>query len=134
PAYLPTSPRYSPTCPSFFPMSPRYSLQAPSFSLTSPQYSQTSPLCGHSKYLAYTEWFTPFSPSSVQPDILLYKLSRAKRDDEEVVSIVPINSIRQSVHLFPHFGAAVPCEWSDVLLYTSHLSCAQIQLIVRNNP
>ncbi|KAM6491662.1 hypothetical protein JOM56_012906 [Amanita muscaria] len=66
-----------------------------------------------SKYLAYIEWFTPFSPSSVQPDTMLYKLSRAKRDDEEVVSIVPINSIRQSVHLFPHFGAAVSREWSS---------------------
>lgn len=65
-----------------------------------------------SKHLAYIEWFTSF-PSSVHPDTMLYKLSRAQRNDEEVVSIVPINSIRQSVHLFPHFGATVPRDWSS---------------------
>ena len=63
------------------------------------------------KHLTYIEWFTPF-PHSVQPDTMLYKLSRAKRGDEEVVSIVPVNSIRQSVHLFPHFGRTVPHNWT----------------------
>ena len=63
------------------------------------------------KHLAYIEWFTPF-PRSVQPDTTLYKLSRAKRGDEEVVSIVPVNSIQQSIHLFPHFGRTVPRNWT----------------------
>ena len=36
---------------------------------------------------------------------------------EELVSIVPITAIRQSVHLFPSFGPSAPEAWtSDTVL------------------
>ena len=64
------------------------------------------------KYLAYVEWFTPF-PISPDRNHLLYKISKLQVHGEQQVSIVPVQLIRQSVHLFPRFGAVAPDEWKS---------------------
>ena len=64
------------------------------------------------KYLAYVEWFTPF-PNSPDQNHLLYKISKLRVHGEQQVSIVPVQLIRQSVHLFPKFGLVAPDEWKS---------------------
>lgn len=55
------------------------------------------------KYLAYVEWFTPF-PTSPDQNHQLYKISKLQVHGEQQVSIVPIQIICQSVHLYLKFG------------------------------
>ncbi|KAJ7750295.1 hypothetical protein B0H16DRAFT_1663370 [Mycena metata] len=65
------------------------------------------------KYLVYIEWFTAFK-SRPEPNHLLYKISRAEnRDGDRMSSIIPIDNIRRSVHLFPKFGLVAPREWTS---------------------
>ncbi|KAG1883754.1 hypothetical protein F4604DRAFT_1575605, partial [Suillus subluteus] len=64
--------------------------------------------------------FTPFrQPESHHG---LYKICHLMCRGERLTSIIDVSDIRRSVHLFPNFGAVVPCEWmsSTVLeLYSS---------------
>ena len=62
------------------------------------------------QYLAYIEWFTPFTRSQKQYD--LYKVSRNIRQNQQQASIVPIDQIRRSIHLYPKFGPVVPSDWT----------------------
>lgn len=64
------------------------------------------------KYLGYVEWFTPF-PASANPNHRLYKISKHCVHGELQASIVPVQLIRQSVHLFPKFGPIAPEEWKS---------------------
>ena len=64
------------------------------------------------KYLAYVEWFTPFRPSP-EGNHLLYKISKHRAHGEQQASIVPVELIRQSVHLLPKFGPVAPQEWKS---------------------
>ncbi|KAJ6616602.1 hypothetical protein B0H10DRAFT_1799063 [Mycena sp. CBHHK59/15] len=65
------------------------------------------------KYLAYVEWFTAFK-SQPEPNHLMYQISRQKnRQGERLASIIPIDNIRRSVHLFPKFGRVAPREWTS---------------------
>ncbi|KAJ6550698.1 hypothetical protein B0H10DRAFT_2169918 [Mycena sp. CBHHK59/15] len=68
------------------------------------------------KYLVYVEWFTAFK-SQPEPNHLMYKISRLEKHGARVSSIISIDNIRRSVHLFPKFGRVAPREWtsSDVL-------------------
>ena len=64
-----------------------------------------------SERLAYIEWFSKFTaPDS---NHRMFKLNRSLEDGERIASIVPISSIRRSVHLFPKFGPSVPEGWSS---------------------
>lgn len=64
-----------------------------------------------SERLAYVEWFSNFTlPES---DHGMYKLKRSIEDGERVASIIPVSSIRRSVHLFPKFGREVPDDWTS---------------------
>ena len=63
------------------------------------------------EHLAYIEWFSKFTTPN--PDHRMFKLSRSLEDGERVASIVPISTIRRSVHLFPKFGPSVPEGWSS---------------------
>jgi len=63
------------------------------------------------KYLAYVEWFTPF-PTSPDRNHLLYKISKLHVHGEQQVSIVPVQLIRQSVHLFRNLAGARD-EWKS---------------------
>ena len=59
--------------------------------------------CVPPRYLAYVEWFTPF-PTSPDQNHQLYKISKLHVQGEQQVSIVPVQLIHQSVHLFPKLG------------------------------
>ncbi|KAF8164640.1 hypothetical protein K438DRAFT_1467206, partial [Mycena galopus ATCC 62051] len=59
--------------------------------------------------LAYVEWFTPF-PGHPEPNHLMYKISRPQ---ERVASVIPVESIRRNIHLFPQFGPVVPRDWTS---------------------
>jgi Plavaka transposase len=69
---------------------------------------------GHkpAEYLAYVEWFTPFKRSP-EPNHLLYKISKHLVRGEQQASVVPVELIRQSVHLLPKFGPVAPEEWKS---------------------
>ena len=64
------------------------------------------------EHLAYIEWFTNFSTPDAGHGML--KLNRALLNGEDrVASVVPVSSIRRSVHLFPKFGPKVPEHWTS---------------------
>ncbi|KAJ7868024.1 hypothetical protein B0H14DRAFT_3586641 [Mycena olivaceomarginata] len=62
-------------------------------------------------YLAYVEWFSPFT--TPEPDHLMYKVNRSLKDGERLVTIVPVGNIRRSVHLLPKFGPVAPAAWKS---------------------
>lgn len=72
-------------------------------------FSSNQPL---PQYLAYVEWFTRFEDNP-RANHMLYRIKRTLRDNQRVASIIPLDSIRRSVHLFPAFGSAAPREWSS---------------------
>ncbi|KAJ3723812.1 hypothetical protein C8R42DRAFT_719715 [Lentinula raphanica] len=64
-------------------------------------------------HLAYVEWFTKFSRS---PEAFsgLYRVKRNVLADGKIAaSILPLESIMRSVHLFPKWGGSVPPEWTS---------------------
>ncbi|KAF8872990.1 hypothetical protein BD779DRAFT_1613730 [Infundibulicybe gibba] len=66
------------------------------------------PAPGH---FAYVEWFTPFHSPGHNHGMYLLKPAY-NRQEEHLASVVPVNNIRQSVHLFPQFPAEVPEQWT----------------------
>jgi len=62
------------------------------------------------EHLANVEWFSEFA--SPECDHGMHKLKRTMQDGARVVSIIPVSSIRRSVHLFPKFGRAVLENWT----------------------
>ena len=64
-----------------------------------------------SEHLAYVEWFTKFT--FPENDHGMHKLKRSMEGGEHVASIIPVSSIRCSVHLFPKFGQVVPEDWTS---------------------
>ena len=64
-----------------------------------------------SERLAYVEWFSVFT--SPESDHGMHKLKRSMKGGERVASIIPVSSIRRSVHLFPKFGREVPEDWTS---------------------
>ena len=64
------------------------------------------------KYLAYVEWFSSFS-SSPDNDNMLYKIQKVTYQDRPVASIIPLYNIVRSVHLFPKFPVPIPEDWSS---------------------
>ncbi|KAI0033638.1 hypothetical protein K488DRAFT_47333 [Vararia minispora EC-137] len=69
-----------------------------------------------SEHLAYVEWFTPFH-SAPSPDDGTYRVSRSIRRVQgrefREASIIPVSSIKRSVHLWPVFGNSTPQEWTS---------------------
>ena len=63
-------------------------------------------------HLAYVEWFTPL-PATRDPVNHMYKVSRKFRDSKRHASIVPVETILCSVHLFPWFGPNIPRDWDS---------------------
>ena len=65
-----------------------------------------------SERLAYVEWFSKFTrPES---DHGMHRLTRSVvQGGDRLASIIPISSIRRSVHLFPKFGQTVPTDWTS---------------------
>ena len=65
------------------------------------------------QYLAYVEWFTPFTRSP-QVNHLLYRVKRAlPPNGERLASVIPLHNIRRSIQLFPVFGSVAPREWTS---------------------
>jgi hypothetical protein len=62
-------------------------------------------------HLAYVEWFS--NPRTPDPNHLLYKVKPAMKDGKRLASVVPVDNIRRSAHLFPDFGLAVPRTWTS---------------------
>ncbi|KAI0762223.1 hypothetical protein C8Q74DRAFT_135973 [Fomes fomentarius] len=69
------------------------------------------PPTDYPQHLAYVEWFTPLT--STDPDHGLYKIARALRHGSRLASIIPINQLERSCHLFPDFGPVAPRHWSS---------------------
>jgi hypothetical protein len=61
--------------------------------------------------LAYVEWFSDFS--NPESNHKMHKVKHSVRNGERVVSVIPVSSIRRSVHLFPRFGRVVPEDWTS---------------------
>ncbi|EIM83116.1 uncharacterized protein STEHIDRAFT_114132 [Stereum hirsutum FP-91666 SS1] len=58
------------------------------------------------RHLAYVEWFKPFTlPNS---NHCMYKLKRVLQNGVRSAGIIPVASIRRTVHLFPQFGPHFP--------------------------
>ena len=72
----------------------------------SPEAAQTA-----SAHLAYIEWFSSI-PATPHPVHRMYKVSRSMRDNSRSASIIPVDTIISSVHLFPHCGPVIPDDWT----------------------
>ena len=72
--------------------------------------------------MAYIEWFTPFSHAQYDTNSRMYRIGPLMRGQQRQVSVIPISRIRQSIHLFPDFGAVAPANWraSNVLDSAKH--------------
>ncbi|KAJ7841520.1 hypothetical protein B0H14DRAFT_3694203 [Mycena olivaceomarginata] len=44
---------------------------------------------------------------------LMYRISRTIKDSDRFASIIPVDNIRRSIHLFPKFSAVAPVEWKS---------------------
>ncbi|KAN0075394.1 hypothetical protein V8E55_011417 [Tylopilus felleus] len=62
-------------------------------------------------YLAYVEWFTPFR--YMDPNMQLYQISRSVWQGRRLASVIDVEKISRSCHLFPNFGLVVPREWKS---------------------
>ncbi|KAN0137995.1 hypothetical protein V8E53_004214 [Lactarius tabidus] len=67
------------------------------------------------RHLAYVEWFSPI-PISPGSNHGLYKVHRLTHNSRWRASIIPVDSILRSVHLFPVFGPRTPKEWNTFLV------------------
>ncbi len=62
-------------------------------------------------HLAYVEWFSPI-PVTPGPNHCLYRVTRLTHHGRRRASVIPVESILRSVHLFPVFGQRTPQEWN----------------------
>ncbi|KAI0054736.1 hypothetical protein BV25DRAFT_1922419 [Artomyces pyxidatus] len=62
--------------------------------------------------MAYVEWFTPFARVA-EDNHDLYRIKRAFKDGQRYASIISVDSIRRSVHLYPQFGPVAPRGWTS---------------------
>ncbi|KAJ3793034.1 hypothetical protein GGU11DRAFT_873728 [Lentinula aff. detonsa] len=68
-----------------------------------------TPLPAH---LAYVKWFSKFRQNPDPHNGLYHIKPLLWRDGSRAVSIVPLDTIQQSVHLYPKWGGTVPPEWT----------------------
>ena len=64
------------------------------------------------EHLAYVEWFSRF-PGAPESDSGMYRVTRSIRNGRRNASIIPVASVRRSIHLFPRFGPVAPRHWSS---------------------
>ncbi len=63
------------------------------------------------KHLAYVEWFTPLT--TPHRDHGLYRITQALRQGARLGSIIPVDELERSCHLYPDFGPTVPRDWTS---------------------
>ncbi|KAJ4475630.1 hypothetical protein J3R30DRAFT_3224255, partial [Lentinula aciculospora] len=63
-------------------------------------------------HLAYVEWFTSF-PSNPDPNHRLYKVSHCEVEGGHLASVVDIQRLVRSIHLFPRFGRVANRNWTS---------------------
>ena len=73
---------------------------------------EVAPSLETSPYLAYVEWFSPLT-AAPDPKHQMYKVTRTTRRGRRCASVIGVNTILSSVHLFPQFGATTPREWNS---------------------
>ncbi|KAI0037902.1 hypothetical protein FA95DRAFT_1463818, partial [Auriscalpium vulgare] len=62
---------------------------------------------------AYVEWFSKFTAAE-EDHHRMYRVTRAfKADGRRHASVIPVENIRRSVHLFPRFGPHAPRQWTS---------------------
>src|ERR1700677_1746562 len=71
----------------------------------------TSPNTTLPSHLAYVEWFSPI-PVTPGSNHGLYRVNRLTHNGRRRASIIPVESILRSVHLFPVFRPYTPWEWN----------------------
>ena len=64
-----------------------------------------------SMQLAYVEWFSPIL-SIPNADHKMYQVSRLLHNGRRQASIIPVNSIASSIHLFPWFHHNTSPQWN----------------------
>ena len=73
--------------------------------------NEVAPVLDTSPHLAYVEWFSPLA-ATPDPKHRMYKVTRLIQSGRRSASIIRVDSILSSVHLFPRFGATTPREWN----------------------
>lgn len=63
------------------------------------------------QHLAYVEWFAPI-PTTRGSNHQLDRVTRLTPNGRRHASIIPVDSILRSVHLFPVFGPQIPRAWN----------------------
>ncbi|KAJ3751578.1 hypothetical protein EV360DRAFT_56667, partial [Lentinula raphanica] len=63
-------------------------------------------------HLAYVEWFSKFRSRPDDHTGLYHIKPLLKRDKTRAVSVIPLDRIKQSVHLTPKWGGTVPSNWT----------------------
>ena len=66
------------------------------------------------EHLAYVERYTPFRQSAFEKDSRMYGISPPTSEGGvQKSSAIPVTLMRESLHLFPKFGAAAPTSWKS---------------------
>ncbi len=67
---------------------------------------------GPVQYFVYIEWFK-IQDRKPRPTHALYRVNRSyNAEGERVASIISLDAIQRSVHLYPQFGQQSPKEWT----------------------
>jgi hypothetical protein len=66
-----------------------------------------------SPFLAYVKWFS-LLPAAPDPKHKLFKATRMTQNGRRSASVIELDNVLGSVHLFPRFGATSPQEWNQL--------------------
>ena len=64
-------------------------------------------------HLAYIEWFTPFAQPGAGHGLHRVSYAMSNPGNEHIASVIELEDIQRSCHLWPDFGTAVPRQWSS---------------------
>ena len=79
-------------------------------------------------YLAYVEWFTPFK--QMDPNTRLYQVSRSVRQGRRLASVIDVEKISRSCHLFLTLGLQFLVNGKAVTSLTARLRFWSIRLLI----
>ncbi|EIW63618.1 uncharacterized protein TRAVEDRAFT_114206 [Trametes versicolor FP-101664 SS1] len=66
------------------------------------------------RHLAYVEWFAPFgAAANPHPDHGLHRVARSVRQGARLASVIAVDEIERSCHLFPEFGSVAARQWTS---------------------